>query len=70
MELKGDYGKIIGSSLKFELTGEPKYGYAAVGDFEIGIYGEIPYETAVNDILRQIQNNVDLERARNLEMDA
>jgi len=27
MEIKGDYGKAIGSSLKFKITGKPTYGY-------------------------------------------
>jgi hypothetical protein len=38
MDIKGDYGKIIGSSLKFAITGEPKFGHDAVGTFPMSDY--------------------------------
>ena len=37
-DLKGDYGKTIGSSLKFKITGEVKSGYAAVGPVSMQLY--------------------------------
>jgi len=37
-DIKGDYGKVIGSSLKFKITGEPKVGYEEVGDFPLSVY--------------------------------
>ena len=37
-DLKGDYGKTIGSSLKFKITGEVKSGYAAVGPVSMELY--------------------------------
>lgn len=39
-DLKGDYGKIIGSSLKFKITGEPKWGFAEVGTIAKTLYDE------------------------------
>jgi hypothetical protein len=38
MEIKGDLGKAIKSSLKFAITGEPKFGYKAVGDIAMSVY--------------------------------
>jgi hypothetical protein len=37
-DIQGDYGKIIGSSLKFAITGEPQYGYDDVGDIPMSMY--------------------------------
>ncbi|MDR2644044.1 MAG: hypothetical protein LBC74_14785 [Planctomycetaceae bacterium] len=31
LELKGEYGKIIGSSIKFKASGKPKVGFAENG---------------------------------------
>jgi hypothetical protein len=41
-DLKGDYGKIIGSSLKFKISGEPKVGFAACGEIPMTWYGPLP----------------------------
>ena len=37
-DIKGDYGKIIGSSLKFAISGEPKFGYEEVGEIPMVLY--------------------------------
>jgi len=38
MDIKGTLGKTVGSSLKFEITGEPKIGYGVVGTFPMTDY--------------------------------
>ena len=37
-DIKGDYGKAIGSSLKFKISGEPKVGYDQVGNIPMSLY--------------------------------
>ena len=37
-EIKGDYGKILGSSLKFAISGEPQYGENKVGIISMAHY--------------------------------
>jgi hypothetical protein len=37
-DIKGDYGKVIGSSLKFKISGEPLVGYAKVGPIAMSLY--------------------------------
>ena len=37
-EIKGDYGKAIGSSLKFKISGKPTVGYDEVGTFPMSLY--------------------------------
>ena len=37
-DTKGDYGKAIGSSMKFNISGEPKVGYDEVGDIPMDLY--------------------------------
>jgi len=37
-DIKGDYGKVIGTSLKFKITGKPQVGYAKVGDIPMSLY--------------------------------
>jgi hypothetical protein len=37
-ELKGEYGKIIGSSFKFKASGEPKVGFTDVGEIAMALY--------------------------------
>jgi hypothetical protein len=37
-EIKGDYGKIIGSSLKFKASGEVKVGFTEVGLIPMALY--------------------------------
>lgn len=41
-EIKGDFGKIIGSSIKFKMTGKPRVGTSECGQIDIGLYGELP----------------------------
>lgn len=41
-EIKGDFGKIIGSSLKFKVSGKPKVGTAECGQIDIALYGLLP----------------------------
>ena len=38
MDINGDLGKAVKSSLKFAITGEPKYGYADVGELPMSMY--------------------------------
>lgn len=38
MDITGDYGKVVKSSLKFSITGEPLYGYDDVGDIAMSLY--------------------------------
>jgi hypothetical protein len=37
-DIQGEYGKVVGSSLKFQITGEPKVGYNEVGTFPMSLY--------------------------------
>jgi hypothetical protein len=37
-DIKGDFGKVIGSSLKFDISGEAKYGYDEVGEIPMELY--------------------------------
>jgi hypothetical protein len=37
-EIKGDFGKFIGSSMKFKITGKPSVGYEEVGDIDMALY--------------------------------
>ena len=37
-DIKGDYGKIIGSSLKFKASGKPSFGYEEVGTLPMSLY--------------------------------
>ncbi|GHT28041.1 hypothetical protein FACS18942_08080 [Planctomycetales bacterium] len=41
-DIKGDYGKVIGSSLKFKLTGQVKIGTAEVGSIDYQLYTAQP----------------------------
>jgi hypothetical protein len=41
-EIKGDIGKIIGSSLKFKASGEPKVGFDEVGSIPKSLYNAVP----------------------------
>ncbi|MDR1383323.1 MAG: hypothetical protein LBJ67_05700 [Planctomycetaceae bacterium] len=43
-DIKGDYGKIIGSSLKFKISGLVKAGYDEIGEINKSLYGTIPGE--------------------------
>lgn len=38
-EIKGDFGKVIGSSIKFKMTGKPKIGTTECGQIAIDLYG-------------------------------
>ncbi|MDR2757618.1 MAG: hypothetical protein LBC20_18160, partial [Planctomycetaceae bacterium] len=38
-DIKGDYGKTMGSSMKFKITGTPKWGFTEVGTFNKTLYG-------------------------------
>ncbi|MDR1270633.1 MAG: hypothetical protein LBK82_14015 [Planctomycetaceae bacterium] len=49
-DIKGDYGKIIGSSLKFKITGSVKAGATAVGLIDKELYGELPY-LSIDDVV-------------------
>jgi hypothetical protein len=51
-DIKGDYGKIIGSSLKFKITGSVKVGATAVGLIDKALYGELPY-VSIDDITNE-----------------
>ena len=53
-DLKADYGKIISSSFKFKITGEPNWGFAKCGSFPKSMYGSVAYEVAVNDLLQSL----------------
>lgn len=49
-EIKGDYGKTMGSSMKFKITGNTKWGFTEVGTFNKSLYngtgsGETPLES-------------------------
>ncbi len=44
-EIKGDYGKIIGSSLKFKISGTVKVGAPNVGLIDESLYGPLPYQS-------------------------
>ena len=37
-DIKGDYGKVIKTSLKFEISGESKQGYDKVGIIAMSLY--------------------------------
>jgi len=37
-DIQGEYGKVIGSSLKFNISGEAKFGYEEVGTFPMSLY--------------------------------
>jgi hypothetical protein len=49
-DLKGEYGKVIGSSLKFKITGSVKVGADAVGMIDKSLYGELPY-ISIDDVI-------------------
>ena len=38
MDIKGDYGKAIGSSLNFKITGAATFGYNDVGEIDMSLY--------------------------------
>jgi hypothetical protein len=37
-DIQGDLGKSMRTTLKFAITGEPKYGYANVGEIDMALY--------------------------------
>ena len=37
-DINGDYGKVLKTSLKFKITGEPLVGYENVGDIAMSLY--------------------------------
>ena len=58
-DIKGDYGKIIGSSLKFKVTGEPKSGYDEVGKVAMSLYtGGGGTQTASADVFKGLLDNI------------
>ena len=47
-DIKGDYGKVIGTSFKFKITGKPKVGTKECGRIAISLYGELTAEQREN----------------------
>ena len=64
-EIKGDYGKAIGSSIKFKITGSLTVGYNSVGPIPMALYtaGASGIQTASADPVETFLNSVNVPGA-------